>query len=439
MYAGTALRMAQVLHLSIETNQRYSSRQKEIRRRTFWACFIVDRLVSYSYNKPFTIPFQSVNVNLPCPENVFAFDAVYSGFTVEHLALEPNKVSQFEVVPFFIAILRLWGDVAFLHVSGGRRRAKLGPHAPEGEFYQNEKAIEKFSANLPAHLSWSLQNYKTHQVTGQTQAYINLNFLLLHSRCVMHQEYLPQLDLQYNTGSEADYVNKYDAAGIPLHSKDKAIMHTCMISVHAITEMALTLNAGSEKDREHLQSVFAANAILTASAVHLWVLYTVTHEACPKHEALAMAEKLRQIIKSWQPQWSVARAWVETLEMLYTLYLYTYGKVVESDLDCWEMEPGVLNAVGEPILLSERNATKSDDDDAIPDPSSIHQRLCDKIRSILANPMLSTDVKKRHMRIYSQTLWQHMWTFAPIEGVDDDFFDFGREEPRPREPYNYFV
>jgi hypothetical protein len=213
--------------------------------------------------------------------------------------------------------------MALLHVSGGRRRSKHGPHTSQSEFYQCERAIGHFSSSLPPSLCWSTQNYKLHQVTGQAQAYVNLNFLLHHSRCVMHQEYLPQLDSQYFLNSEIDDATIYDTAGISLDYKDTAIIKSCISTVNIITDMALTLNNGSEKDRGLLQSVFAANAIVTAAAVHLWVLYTQTCNACPKHEALAKAESLRQIIKSWQPQWRVATAWVETLEMLYKLYVYS--------------------------------------------------------------------------------------------------------------------
>jgi hypothetical protein len=422
MYAGTALRMSQAIYLSVEVGQRYSARQKETRRRTFWACFVVDRLVSYSCNKPFTIPYQSARLQLPCPDNVFAFDEAYNGFTVENLGPQASRLSQLGIRPFFIAMMRLWGDMALLHVSGGRRRSKYGPRASESEFYRCERAIEDFSSSLPPSLNWSSQNYKLHHATGQTQAYVNLNFILHHSRCVMHQEYLPQLDSQYSLDSETYSGTVYDTAGISLDYIDRDIIKICMNSINVITEMALTLNAGSAKDRILLQSVFAANAILTASAVHLWVLYTQTCDACPKHEALAKAEKLRQIIKSWQPQWGVATAWVETLEMLYNLYVYSYGKVVDSDLDCWDMEDDINSSsevAGEVTDESGAHQTIYDEH-GIPDPSMESHRLYDKIRSILVNPMLDTDIKKRNLRIYCRTLWQHVWT----DDFGEDFFNF---------------
>jgi len=314
--------------------------------------------------------------------------------------------------------------MALLHVSGGRRRSKYGPHTSESEFYKYERAIEDFASSLPPSLGWSVQNYKLHQVTGQAQAYVNLNFLLHHSRCVMHQEYLPQLDSQYALDSDVEDATIYDAAGITLDYGDSTMIKHCIASIHTITDMALTLSTGSEKDRELLQSIFAANAILTASAVHLWVLYTQTCDACPKHEALANAEQLRQILKRWQPQWRVATAWVETLEMLYKLYVYSYGKVVESDLDCWDMGTDDINdtseVTGEAIDRGGGHSTTSDAD-GTPDPSTVCQRLCDKIKNILVNPLLATDVKKRNLRIYCRTLWQHMWILGPMEDVGQDF------------------
>jgi hypothetical protein len=440
MYAGMALRMAQALYLDVEVRHRYSPRQKEIRRRTFWACFVVDRLISYSCNKPLTISFQSIRIQLPCPENVFAFDEAYTGHTIEALALQPNQVSQIGTMPYFISMVRLWGNMASLHVSGGRRFSKYGPRSSESEFYQYEKAIQDFSSNLPPSLSWSVQNYKLHQVTGQAQTYVNLNFLLNHAGCVMHQEYLPQLDSQYSlNNSEVDYATVYDAAGLSLDSIDNTIIKPCIYSISTITDIALTLNAGSEKDRELLQSIFAANAILTASAVHLWVLYTQTCDACPKHEALAKAEKLRQIIKSWQPQWRVATAWVETLEMLYKLYVYSYGKVVESDLDCWDMGTDDINddpEVSGGDIDESGGCPVTSDADGMPDPSAVCQRLYDKIRSILVNPLLATDIKQRNLRVYCRTLWQHLWSFGPTEGFGDDFLSLEAIMGEPGSGFN---
>lgn len=428
MYAGTAIRMSQALHLGLEFNQRHSPGQKEVRRRTFWACFVVDRLISYSCNHPFAIDQMTARVQLPCPENSFAFEEDYSGPYLDNILLHTNQLSQLGIVPFYITMLQLWGNMAILHTSGGRRSSRYSPGDPDGEFYKNEKAIDNFAASLPPSLRWSAQNYRLHQVTGQAQAFVNLNLLLFHSRCVMHQEYLPQLDSQYSLATlQVDETASYDAAGLSLDYSDTRIIECCIDSVHVITEMATMLTHGSAQDQQLLQSPFAANAFMTAAAVHLWILYTQTCKKCPKDVAEANFGHLLDIICSWRCRWHVACAWAETLEMLRKLYSFSYGTGVTADFeDDWDT--GTDEITQSPTLVEEAadaNGTHpgSSDGDGIADPSTIAQRLHDKVRGILLNPMYATDVKKRNLRVYCRTVWQHMWhmwSFEPLESFDSD-------------------
>jgi hypothetical protein len=370
----------------------------------------------------------SVRIQLPCPENRFAFEEDYSGPSLDNITLHVNQVSQLGIVPFYIMMVKLWGDMAIVHLTGGRRRSKFAPNDPAGEFYKCDKAIEDFVSGLPPNLSWSARNYKLHQATGQAQAFVIMNFLLHHSRCVMHQEYLPQLDLQYALTVEIDPAATYDSAGISLDHIDQRIIAACVDSVNAITDMATILNSGDEQDREMLQSTFAANALMTASAVHLWILYTQTCDRCPKHVAKAKANQLLQIIKSWQTQWRVATAWVETLEILYKLYEFSYGTGDMSDLNCWETgedEISESQALAEEVTDEFGGHPGLSDGDGFPDPSTICLRLFDKVRSISLNPLQATNVKKRTLRIYCRTLWQHMWSYEPLQGIGDEFIPLG--------------
>jgi hypothetical protein len=427
MYAGTAIRMSQALHLGSELNQQHSPGQKEVRRRTFWACFVVDRLISYSCNHPFAIDQKSARVQLPSPENSFAFEEDYSGPSLDNILLHTNQLSQLGITPFYITMLQLWGNMATLHTSGGRRSSRHAPTDPEGEFYKNSKAIDNFASSLPPSLRWSAQNYKLHQVTGQAQAFVNLNLLLFHSRCIMHQEYLPQLDSQYSLATlEIDESTSYDAAGLSLDYSDVPIIDCCIDSVHAITDMATMLTQGTEQDQHLLQSPFAANAIMTAAAVHLWILYTQTCDKCPKDVAEANFAKLLDIIRSWQSRWRVACAWAETLEMLRNLYSFSYGTAATVDFDYWET--GTDEVTQSPTLVEEPEDANAahpglSGGDGIVDPSKVAQRLHDKVKGIMLNPLYATDVKKHNLRVYCRTVWQHMWnmwSFEPLESFDSD-------------------
>ncbi|KFY62451.1 hypothetical protein V496_04583 [Pseudogymnoascus sp. VKM F-4515 (FW-2607)] len=388
MYAGNAIRMSQALQLGLEFNQRYSPGQKEVRRRTFWACFVVDRLISYSCNHPFAIDQMSARVQLPCPENSFAFEEAYSGPSLDNILLHTHQVSQLGIMPFYITMLQLWGNMAVLHTSGGRRSSRYAPTDPEGEFYKNSKAIDDFASSMPPSLRWSAQNYKLHQITGQAQAFVNLNLLLLHSRCVMHQEYLPQLDSQYSLATlQVDEAANFDAAGLSLDYSNGPIIDCCIDSVHAITDMATMLTHGSAQDQQLLQSPFAANTLMTAAAVHLWIFYTQTCDKCPKHVAESNFSQLLDIIRSWQPRWRVACAWAETLEMLRKLYSFSYGTGDMADFEF--LEAGTDEIAESPTLVEEAADANGahpglSDGDGIADPSTIAQRLHDKLARKLA-------------------------------------------------------
>lgn len=47
MYAGAAIRMAQIVRLNKEYHQSHSLKDQETRRRTFWAFVLVDKLLAY--------------------------------------------------------------------------------------------------------------------------------------------------------------------------------------------------------------------------------------------------------------------------------------------------------------------------------------------------------------------------------------------------------
>jgi hypothetical protein len=131
----------------------------------------------------------------------------------------------------------------------------------------------------------------------------------------------------------------------------------------------------------------------------------------------------------------VAFAWAETLDMLYKLYEYSYGTSLASNFSFLETGPDEINQTQE----LEEEETNEDgghpglsEGDGIPNPEMIYQCLHDKVRSILMNPLLATDVKKHNLRIYCKTLWQHMWSYESIPGIGDDFTSqndiFGLEE-----------
>lgn len=86
MYAGTAIRMAQIMRLNKEYHSSHPEQEREIRRRTFWACLQIDRLLAFSLVKPRTLSLRNVNISLPGNDISLAYGEKTRGVTLDTLA-----------------------------------------------------------------------------------------------------------------------------------------------------------------------------------------------------------------------------------------------------------------------------------------------------------------------------------------------------------------
>src|SRR5699024_7868040 len=67
LFAGTAIRMAEVMRLNKDFHQKHSPKDQEIRRRTFWACLLFDRALAYFLAKHRAVNLE--NVDIPVPDS----------------------------------------------------------------------------------------------------------------------------------------------------------------------------------------------------------------------------------------------------------------------------------------------------------------------------------------------------------------------------------
>jgi hypothetical protein len=260
----------------------------------------------------------------------------------------------------------------------------------------------------------------------------------------MHQEYLPQLDSPLDVISGIDHETgvgpeRYDSAGLSLDHYDEDIINKCMVNANSIATMATALFNGNDRDKATLQSIFSANALMTASSVLLWAQYTQISDSDLQTESKSRSDTILQIIKSWIPQWKVASAWAETLEMLQKLYRMAYS--TPDDYHGFDWEDGRDEALDSTILVEEPDAGNGADPgliqgDVILDIAGVYQRLIDKARMIMITPLEPEEIKKKKLRIYLRSLSRHhIWGHSSLQafdgppsspdGQDDLIFNFG--------------
>ncbi|KAK4123652.1 hypothetical protein N657DRAFT_536529, partial [Parathielavia appendiculata] len=188
---GQAIRMAFALQLHkdlehdplrIPGKTQLSFIDREIRRRTMWACFLMDRFNSSGTDRPTFIREETLKIPLPIKEKNFQYDLpgpteTLSGQVLEPLSEDhPNEArDNMGVAAWMIKAIALWGRIIGYLNQGGK---ELDPHpmwSPESEYAKLLKQTEDFLAELPESLAYTPENLKGHETDSMAN-----QFLFLH-------------------------------------------------------------------------------------------------------------------------------------------------------------------------------------------------------------------------------------------------------------------
>ncbi|KAJ5449316.1 Transcription factor [Penicillium cf. griseofulvum] len=286
VYVGMAIRLAQAMGLPFELENEFPARDpsrlspglkteadhfgvprrvepreptsddiiaQETKRRTFWACFILDRCLSSGKYRPRMVRVKELGIQLPS-DNAFAFGErvrtarlneptvrrpqsfgsqsmqipsirqSIGGFGDEKLP-GPNgtpdgkswspisrrkdsseeEVDRWEVgaeesvLSRVIRIIRIWGSIAKWSCAGGRRTEQYPPWHPESRFASLRQQLNEFQDSLSRNLQYSLRNTDTHIMYKTTLAsYTVMHVVYFLSVIVLHRAYVPFLPLRCN-------------------------------------------------------------------------------------------------------------------------------------------------------------------------------------------------------------------------------------------------
>ncbi|OBT76779.1 hypothetical protein VF21_04517 [Pseudogymnoascus sp. 05NY08] len=190
---GMAIRMAYALqlHRDLEydpckphSRVRLSFVDREIRRRTMWACFLMDRFNSSGTDRPMFIKEETIMVQLPIKEDLFQLDI--EGPTEDMKGDVPfpsaggdgelsNARENMGVAAFTIRSIALWGRIIIYYFQGGRDRDPASIWADDSEFAGLRIQSEAFERSLPDLLQYTPANLSAHETQG-----LGNQFLFLH-------------------------------------------------------------------------------------------------------------------------------------------------------------------------------------------------------------------------------------------------------------------
>lgn len=412
MYAGMAIRMAQVMRLNQDYHQTHSLKDQEIRRRTFWACLLVDKLLAYFLTKPCTLSLLNVNVALPSTDVSLAYQEATRGLTLANLPSFSGYPSEIGILPYFIKTITLWSDIVEISVCNDRFVAKShAPTDPASLFFQRHQYMRDWEAALPIGFQWNKQNLINISGLGQGREFGAMHFLIRSSFCVAHQAYLPQLD-----GSVL--MDAVDAAGWSLLHREPTLITTCVNNAMAAGRMLSELVTERPKTISELQSVWIASSLLSVSNTFLWIQYANDPEYADE-DTIKKAQQyfslVMNVLSSWKASWKAACQWLKTLKAMLALYRAAYlGQIDES----------ILDNVGSSTSASE---VEDEDDTVVP---SFRPRAGDGYPPIAAIPnlyaclrFLASDTSAEPKKL--QLVWMR---FASGWPYNDPFTDYSSIE-----------
>lgn len=199
MFGGMAQRMAYALQLHKDLDHDPKARRssdgkngegeltftdREIRRRTMWSCFLMDRFNSSGTDRPIFVAEQYIRAQLPIKENYYQMEI--TGPTEDLDGNVPNPVSpdsgqvsdareNMGMAAYLIRLVAIWGKLVHYLNLGGKDRDERPMWAEDSVFYNIRQDTEKWLESLPPSLRYTPENLQT----AASEKLAN-HFLLLH-------------------------------------------------------------------------------------------------------------------------------------------------------------------------------------------------------------------------------------------------------------------
>ncbi|KAL4885276.1 fungal-specific transcription factor domain-containing protein [Aspergillus karnatakaensis] len=407
LYVGMAIRLSQAMGLPFELeNDVYSrdvpafkteadmfgilrrSEQKEqtsddviaqeTKRRTFWACFILDRCLSSGKYRPRMIRVKELGIQLPS-DNAFAFgervrtsrlsDPVgrrpqsfgsqgvqipsirqsIGGFGDEKLI--PNgsdnrpwspvssrrkdsaedEIDRWEigaeesVLSRVIRVIRVWGSIAKWSCAGGRRTEQLPPWHADSRFSRLRTLLVEFRDGLSRNLQYSPRNTDTHiMYKNNLPPYTIMHVVYFLSVIILHRAYIPFLPVRC-TEPVGPLDEPVDKSGMP-----DSFWRDSARELFAAARQLIDLVVTCQERGVLAENPLVGFAIYNASFVGVYAAHfphmdldgalAPVYRSDPHSQGLAQSRKALDILREMRPRLKMAAGWFRTLNRLHSYF-----------------------------------------------------------------------------------------------------------------------
>ncbi|KAL7917029.1 fungal-specific transcription factor domain-containing protein [Trichoderma austrokoningii] len=218
------------LQLGLHTSSSYTKftpLEKEIRKRTWYGCVVLDRTLSMTFGRPPAIPVEYVQMSLP--------------LDVEFDGISPINGSQMEIlngpstVSFFISTIKLYSILGAAIADQYGQNLGCAPQPPIAPMLENviklESKLLQWRRDLPLQLKarpWDASFVETNQNIISDRLSIILSLRYLNTRVLLHRQVLARFLEHINNG------HRNSEEGLFLRQFGQGSLQVCLESASEI-------------------------------------------------------------------------------------------------------------------------------------------------------------------------------------------------------------
>lgn len=343
MYTGMAIRMAQALRPLLDEQEDQSSSssprhlqdtdctggtERECTRRTIWASFVMDCLLSGGKHRPQSFQAARLDLNLPIGEEDFAFQTLpkvqpphLMRLALSNASVPPNSepLTCNASLSIIIRGLDIWSTLSGWICAGGRRLETGSPQTSpwnEASFWHRINTALlgwRNAISVKLHYSPNSSNLQAHISRGQGEPFIFINLVYYLNKVFLHREYIPFLP--HRCSSPMGPIDP------PLLS-EKAPERWWIANSRVLFDAAAAivgLVRSAQRRGVECRTVFVSFCIYS-SAITLLYADAWPHMAPDARDVRSDYEWAYRWLKDTSILWKMVEGWIGTLDTLSLIY-----------------------------------------------------------------------------------------------------------------------
>ncbi|KAF1985320.1 hypothetical protein K402DRAFT_334772 [Aulographum hederae CBS 113979] len=310
MLCGMAQRMAFALQLHKELDddsrtESISPTDREIRCRTMWSCFMMDRFNSSGTDRPQFLYDRFIKIQLPIKETYFQMEVTGPTEDLEGHVQKPtapdtgqltNPKSNMGCAAFLVRAVSLWGRLVRYLNLGDKEKDEHDMWTPESTFAKLKTAVERFKKSLPDDLRFTPENLQNHNTERTANQFIFMHIVYHQTVLFMNRFALPSM-----AGSRP-----------PENMPQQFLTEAARAALDSANQISLLVKDAMD---HMVVAPFAGYAAFFASTVHIHGVFSKN----PRLEAVAkqyLAYNIKYLSKM-KKYWGMFHFVAENLKDLY--------------------------------------------------------------------------------------------------------------------------